>query len=138
MKCNICDSPTNTFSAARVLKKYNVEYFQCSNCGFVQTEEPYWLDEAYSEAIASSDVGMLSRSTMFSTAANNIIFNLFDHSAKFLDYGGGYGVFVRMMRDLGFYFFWHDKYCQNIFAQGFEADENSSYSYELVTAFEVF
>ena len=138
MKCNICDSPTNTFATARVLKKYNVEYFQCSNCGFVQTEAPYWLDEAYSEAIASSDVGMLSRSTMFSNAANNIIFNLFNHNAKFLDYGGGYGVFVRMMRDFGFDFYWHDKYCKNIFSQGFEADENSSYSYELVTAFEVF
>jgi predicted O-linked N-acetylglucosamine transferase (SPINDLY family)/glycosyltransferase involved in cell wall biosynthesis len=138
MKCNICNSPTNTFAAARVLKKYNVEYFKCSNCGFVQTEEPYWLDEAYSEAIASSDVGMLSRSTMFSNAANNIIFNLFNHNAKFLDYGGGYGVFVRMMRDFGFDFSWHDKYCKNIFSQGFEADEKSSYSYELVTAFEVF
>ncbi|MEG4425541.1 MULTISPECIES: glycosyltransferase [unclassified Microcoleus] len=138
MKCNICDFPTNTFAAARVLKKYNVEYFQCSNCGFVQTEEPYWLEEAYSEAIASSDVGMLSRSTMFSNAANNIIFNLFNHQAKFLDYGGGYGVFVRMMRDFGFDFYWYDKYCKNILSQGFEADENSSYSYELVTAFEVF
>ncbi len=138
MKCNICDSPTNSFAAARVLKKYNVEYFQCSNCGFIQTEEPYWLEEAYSEAIASSDVGMLSRSTMFSTAANNIIFNLFNHNAKFLDYGGGYGVFVRMMRDLGFNFLWYDKYCNNIFSQGFEADKNSSYRYELVTAFEVF
>ncbi|MFM9267672.1 glycosyltransferase [Tychonema sp. BBK16] len=138
MKCNICDSPTNSFGAARVLKKYNVEYFQCSNCGFVQTEEPYWLEEAYSEAIASSDVGMLSRSTMFSNATNNIIFNLFNHNAKFLDYGGGYGVFVRMMRDFGFDFYWYDKYCKNIFSQGFEADENSSYSYELVTAFEVF
>ncbi len=138
MKCNICDSPTNSLAVARVLKKYNVEYFQCSNCGFVQTEEPYWLEEAYSEAIASSDVGMLSRSTMFSTAANNIIFNLFNHHANFLDYGGGYGVFVRMMRDLGFNFLWHDKYCRNIFAQGFEADKNSSFLYELVTAFEVF
>ncbi|TAE69821.1 MAG: glycosyltransferase [Oscillatoriales cyanobacterium] len=138
MKCNICDSPTNSLAAATVLKKYNVEYFQCSNCGFVQTEEPYWLEEAYSEAIASSDVGMLSRSTMFSTAANNIIFNLFNHRANFLDYGGGYGVFVRMMRDLGFDFSWHDKYCKNIFAQGFEAEANSSYPYELVTAFEVF
>lgn len=75
---------------------------------------------------------------MFSTAANNIIFNLFNHRAKFLDYGGGYGVFVRMMRDLGFDFLWHDKFCKNIFAQGFEAEANSRYPYELVTAFEVF
>ncbi|MGL5061722.1 MAG: methyltransferase domain-containing protein, partial [Microcoleus sp.] len=121
-----------------VLKKYQVQYFQCSHCGFVQTESPYWLQEAYSEAIASSDVGMLSRSTMFSNVTNNLIFNLFDRAAKFLDWGGGYGVFVRMMRDLGYDFYWHDKYCKNIFAGGFAAEENSSNSYELVTAFEVF
>ena len=76
---------------------------------------------------------------MFSTAANNnIIFKWFSHSAIFLDYGGRYGVFVRMMRDLGFNFYWSVKYCKNIFLKVFEADENTSYRYELVTAFEVF
>ena len=52
-KCKICDSNSHYFATAKVLQKYNVDYFQCSNCGFVQTEEPYWLDEAYSEAIRS-------------------------------------------------------------------------------------
>ena len=40
------------------------------------------------------------------------------------------------MRDIGFDYYWSDKYSQNIFAQGFEDTMNQPA--ELVTAFEVF
>jgi len=43
---------------------------------------------------------------------------------------------VRMMRDLGYDFFWYDKFCENLFAIGFEAKEKEKY--KLVTAFELF
>lgn len=137
MKCKICTSESIKFANATVLNKYGVDYFQCQNCGFVQTEEPYWLEEAYSNAIASSDVGLVFRNTMFSKICSNIIFTLFNSEGKFVDYGGGYGLFVRQMRDLGFDFYWNDKFCENIFAKGFEA-ENATGEYELVTAFELF
>ncbi|MEG5040794.1 MULTISPECIES: methyltransferase domain-containing protein [unclassified Microcoleus] len=118
--------------------KYDVDYFQCSNCGFVQTEEPYWLEEAYSQPIASSDVGLAFRNLSFSQITQNLLFNFFNHQSRFLDYGGGYGLFVRLMRDAGFDFYWLDKFCQNIFAQGFEIDAAANNQFELVTAFEVF
>ncbi len=114
MKCKICESESHKFAKASVLGKYDIDYFQCSNCGFVQTEEPYWLEEAYSDAIASSDVGLVFRNTTLSQKTDNIIFNIFNHEAKFLDYGGGYGLFVRLMRDLGsiplgqIYLFWEN------------------------------
>ena len=138
MKCKICCSESLKFAKARVLVKYDIDYFQCSNCGFIQTEEPYWIKEAYSSPIATSDVGLVFRNIMFSQMSNDIIFNFFDHEANFLDYGAGYGLFVRMMRDLGFDFYWYDKFCNNLFAQGFEAEEQGDVRYELVTAFEVF
>jgi len=53
-----------------------------------------------------------------------------------LDYGGGNGMFVRMMRDRGFDFYWNDKYASNQFAEGFEAPHDMKFS--LLTAFEVF
>jgi len=53
-----------------------------------------------------------------------------------LDYGGGHGVFVRIMRDFGFDFRWSDCYATNIYARGFEGDVHLRH--ELVTAFEVF
>ncbi|MFX1235962.1 MAG: class I SAM-dependent methyltransferase [Promethearchaeota archaeon] len=59
----------------------------------------------------------------------------FDFKQKFIDYGGGYGIFVRLMRDTGLDFYWHDTHCQNLFARKFEADLNRNY--KLLTAFEV-
>jgi len=138
MKCKVCESDSHHFAQGKVMGKYDVDYFQCSNCGFVQTEEPYWLDEAYSQPIASSDVGLAFRNFSFSKITQNLLFNFFNHQARFLDYGGGYGLFVRLMRDAGFDFYWLDKFCQNIFAQGFEIDAAANNQCELVTAFEVF
>ncbi|MGB3559149.1 MAG: class I SAM-dependent methyltransferase [Geitlerinemataceae cyanobacterium] len=136
--CKICDGISRHFGKAKVLQKYDVNYFQCSNCGFVQTEEPYWIEEAYSSAIASSDVGLVARNLMFSKITNKLILNSFDRQGKFLDYGGGYGLFVRLMRDSGFDFCWEDRYASNLLAQGFALDKSGSSRFELVTAFELF
>jgi glycosyltransferase involved in cell wall biosynthesis len=138
IKCKVCESDSHHFSTAQVLSKYDVDYFQCSNCGFVQTEEPYWLEEAYSQPIASSDVGLAFRNLSFSQITQKLLFNFFNHQERFLDYGGGYGLFVRLMRDAGFDFYWFDKFCKNIFAQGFEINAAENNQFELVTAFEVF
>ncbi|WP_265236569.1 glycosyltransferase [Lyngbya sp. CCAP 1446/10] len=138
VQCKICESDSRHFAIAKIINKYDIDYFQCSNCGFVQTEEPYWLDEAYSQAIASSDVGLVYRNLSFSHFTKILLFNFFNHQENFLDYGGGYGLFVRLMRDAGFDFYWFDKFCQNLFAQGFEIDETENNPFELVTAFEVF
>ena len=59
----------------------------------------------------------------------------FPQAQTFLDSGGGYGIFVRLMRDQGFDFQWYDKYTQNLFARGFE---KSREHYDVVTAFELF
>ena len=138
VKCKVCESDSHHFSTAKLLGKYDVDYFQCSNCGFVQTEHPYWLDEAYSEAIAISDVGLVYRNNMMANITGKLLFNYFDHKAKFLDYGGGYGLFTRLMRDQGFNFYWFDKFCQNIFARGFELQETDKQNLEIITAFELF
>ena len=35
-----------------VLRKHDIAYHRRDECDFIQTEEPYWLDEAYSSAIS--------------------------------------------------------------------------------------
>lgn len=137
MKCKICSRESGYFSTATLINKYQADYFQCSHCGFIQTEAPYWLEDAYSDAIKASDLGLLGRNVTLSKLTKNLIHLFFNSEAKFLDYGGGYGVFVRLMRDFGFDFWWYDKFCQNLFAQGFEAEDQNQ-TYELATAFEVF
>ena len=69
---------------------------------------------------------------------NSILLTLFNPDGTFIDFGGGYGMFVRLMRDLGFDFRWQDKFCANIFARGFEASTTSPERFETLTAFEVF
>lgn len=136
MICKICSNNSELFSRAEILYKYSIQYFKCPGCGFIQTEEPYWLEEAYSEVINKSDIGLLARNFDLSKATKAILLFLFDKKKKFLDYGAGYGVFVRLMRDFGFDFFWMDKYSENLFAKDFEATGNEKY--ELLTAYEVF
>lgn len=65
MKCKICNNLIENFDKAKVLNKYDVQYYRCPNCGFISTEEPYWLDEAYSSAIACTDIGLIMRNMLF-------------------------------------------------------------------------
>lgn len=137
MYCRVCSRRADYFARDRVLGKYPVAYYRCSSCGFIQTEEPYWLDEAYTEAITGSDVGLVSRNMRLSRITQSVIRTCFNTRGRFLDYAGGYGLLVRLMRDAGFDFRWCDKYCDNLFAIGFEAKPDDAMGYELVTAFEV-
>jgi hypothetical protein len=125
------------FANATILNKYAVSYFRCDFCGFIQTEEPYWLEEAYSSVITASDVGLVRRNLHLSFRTRAVIATWFDASNCFLDYAGGYGLFVRLMRDAGYNFLWHDRYCDNLFAKQFDADLSKDTSFEVVTAFEV-
>ncbi len=134
--CKICSAPAAPFANAAVLGSHRVEYFICSSCGFVQTEDPYWLEEAYSHAVSRIDIGAVTRNLMLAPVAEAVIRTFFDPRATFLDYGGGPGLLVRMLRDRGLDFRWHDRHDINLFARGFEGQLDRHY--EVVTAFEVF
>lgn len=134
MQCKICGEAATPRPQRLVLKKHNVRYFQCPACNFIQTEEPYWLDEAYPSAI--SDLDPVNRAIRGARVVEDVILAGFDPNAKFIDWGGGYGVFTHLMRDTGYDFYWSDRYCQNLFAKQFAA--NPEQTYELLTAFEVF
>ena len=134
-RCHICDSEIDFFSEGKVLRKYTISYYKCPKCGFVQTETPYWLDEAYSEAIVDADIGLAGRNYMLAHTVEAILKICFNNKTiNHLDYGGGYGLFTRLMRDRGFDFEWYDKYCVNIFAKYFTKKKEH---YDVVTAFEL-
>jgi hypothetical protein len=135
MKCNICQSPTSSFGHAEILEKHPVSFYRCDYCGFIQTETPYWLEESYSSIITKSDIGLISRNLQMATITRTLLLMCFDPTQKFVDYGGGYGMFVRLMRDQGFDFYRHDPLCENLFASGFDAASDTEYA--LLTAWEV-
>jgi len=117
--------------------KHVASYRSCGNCGFIFAPDPYWLQEAYSSAITCTDIGTVSRTESCSLATKAVI-DLFYHSAaSFLDYGAGYGMFVRRMRDLGYNFSAYDTHCRNMFAEDFALDSLDGKHFDLTTAFEV-
>lgn len=135
MNCLICNEKANFIFKGMVLGKYEIQYYQCPHCGLLFTEKPYWIEEAYKDAIVGTDTGIMQRNYSFSVITNTIIARLFNSKNLFVDYGAGYGIFVRMMRDLGYNFRWADKYSDNILAKGFEYKFGEA---DLVTAFELF
>lgn len=139
MKCKICTSETRDLFESEIMNKYIIKYYQCTSCRFIQTEEPYWLEEAYEDAIAETDLGYVTRNIMFSEMNSSIIKLAFNKKAKFLDYGGGYGMFVRLMRNRGFDFYRQDVYCENLFSRHFDIEDIDTKSgFEMLTAYEVF
>ncbi|MBO6179310.1 MAG: class I SAM-dependent methyltransferase [Selenomonadaceae bacterium] len=57
---------------------------------------------------------------------------------RFLDFAGGYGLLVRMMRDRGYDFYWYDKYAKDIFNPAFVDISSVESHYDAMTAYEVF
>jgi hypothetical protein len=110
-----------------------VSYFRCSRCGIIATEPPTWLSEAYEQALADIDTGVVSRATQVCrrVVALSLLLGL---KGRALDYGGGYGLLVRMLRDSGLDFYWKDPHAQNVFARGFEGGPGA---YELLSLVEV-
>ena len=135
-KCIICQNQTTKVFENKILTKYCVDYFLCNNCGFLQTEKPYWIEEAYSDAIATADTGLVLRNQTIQRRLSVLLYLLFGKDGHYVDIAGGTGLLVRMMRDIGFDFYWKDSYCRNIHARGFEFETRLN-PCNSVTAFEV-
>lgn len=138
MKSKLTGGPTTFLFNKRILNKYDIKYYICNQTGFIQTEEPFWLNEAYESVITKLDVGLVERNIRMTAFTSDLLLKHFDYRGVFLDYAGGYGLFTRMMRDKGFDFYNTDKYCPNLFAEYFDLDFlTETNSFELITAFEV-
>lgn len=134
--CKICNNRAEKVFTTKILYKYDIDYFKCVNCDFVQTEKPYWLEEAYANPMNLTDTGIMLRNIRSSKIVTSIILFFFKKEYNFIDYAGGYGVFTRLMRDNGFNFYWNDPYTKNLLSRGFESNENTKY--DVVTSFESF
>lgn len=137
MNCKICNSETSSLGQAKVLGKYTASYRYCGKCAFVFVAEPFWLSESYQNPINRTDLGTISRMEVNSLATKSVIELLFRHTCHYLDYGAGYGAFVRRMRDLGYDFGGYDCFCENIFSKDFQLETLVGRQFDLVSAFEV-
>jgi hypothetical protein len=134
--CRACGGEVRPLGRAKVLRAHDVGYECCPHCDYIQTETPYWLEEAYKNPITAQDTGSLERVLTLADVTKVVLALVLGRRGRCLDYGGGYGVFTRRMRDLGVDFRWEDRYCENLLARGFEARPGEK-GFVLATCFEV-
>ncbi len=119
---------------AQVIGRHKAQYFLDRSCGYIWVDNPVWLEEAYSDAIGQTDTGILVRNLNNIRGVSLAMRSNGLSEARGVDLGGGYGLLVRGLRDVGLHFHWSDPYAENLIAKGFEADEDP---YSVATAFEV-
>ena len=135
-QCKVCEAQSDFFGEASVLGKHSVRYFRCSKCGFVQTEKPHWLEEAYSSAIASQDVGIMSRNLTNCEITSAVLNLLFPRSIRRSRlWSRARGACSSDDWGPGVQFFLDDIYATNDYARGFEY--TGSAGVDFLTAFEV-
>lgn len=135
--CRVCETPINTFAQAQILGHVDVTYGRCPSCGMVMALDPTWLDEAYGDAIAKLDVGLLDRCQILASVTASVLRTERLRGGRFLDWAGGYGTLTRLMRDRGYDFVHNDPMALNVFAEGHEVADPGTDRFDLVTAFEV-
>lgn len=135
-QCRCCSADIHQPEFSGFLLNKKVYYFECKNCGYTQTETPTWLDKAYASPINASDTGILVRNQTNIKDVLATLMLLGMRQGKVIDYAGGYGFLVRMLRDAGVNAFWSDPYASNLVSLGFEYSGDGGG--DLITAFEVF
>lgn len=140
LSCKICGTDSFLSFKNILLFKYEVSFYQCHSCGYIQSEEPFWLEEAYKDqAVSVYDINIIERNIFWRERVASLIDSAFRKDGKFIDYGGGTGIFVRLMRNLGYDYYLFDSYSKNLFAREFYVEiPTFSGKAELLTAFEVF
>jgi hypothetical protein len=133
--CRLCGNESIEKFHLCGLSKIEVAYFECMNCGSLQTQEPNWLDEAYAKSnLSDLDVGAAQR-----VVVNQAFVLLFAKLFKLrliLDFGGGDGLLCRLLRDRGLDAYTADEFGIAAYARPFGG--SLTRCYDLVTAFEVF
>lgn len=132
--CRCCGSEIFEIFKGEIFDK-TITYFECKVCDYVQTECPYWLEQAYQNPINKSDTGILARNYSNLEVVISTLFLLGEIKGKVVDVAGGYGILVRLLRDYGINALWSDPYCENLLAKGFEYKIGKV---NLVTSFESF
>lgn len=131
--CRLCAGPCAESFSLTVLEKHPANYVRCESCGCLQTQEPTWLDEAYSSSLSRLDTGAAQRN-LRNLAATFFLCRWFGFD-NVVDMGGGDGLLCRLLRDYGLNCFVQDKYAAPSYAQGFT--EPNFVAPDMTIAFEV-
>jgi hypothetical protein len=132
-QCRLCGGNLAFKFSLLILHKHNVRYYECATCKSLQTEQPYWLHEAYELNLSNLDTGAVQRNLQ-NVAASIVVSKLFNAN-DVIDFGGGDGLLCRLLRDYNINCFVSDKHAVPTYGQGFSCPDFAVP--KLVTAFEV-
>ena len=142
LSCKICNGKRfNQEHTFKIINKFKTQLLICKNCGFQKFSNPNnWIDLAYSDAIASTDTGIVKRCLLNAKLITSYLtFNCKMHNS--LDWGTGSGLYVRLMRDKGWNTFGYEPIANPILAKGFSSNSleyfSKNFNFQLITAFEV-
>jgi hypothetical protein len=134
--CPICLSLASWSFSRTILNTHSADLYICPSCDYLFAANPHWLKDAYQRVINTMDTGCMARNTRLRNETALPIYLMTGGNGSWVDYGGGHGGYCRLMRDVGFDFYWNDPMAENLFAAGFE--EPSGMKFMGVTCFECF
>ena len=120
--CRLCSSEAQFSFRKRILSKYDIKYFNCYTCGALQTEEPYWLEEAYQPINEQLDTGQFIRCLHNAAFLDALISELNFSTKSLIDYGCGSGLTPRILRDVGINAYGYDTYSTPRLLMGFQKE----------------
>lgn len=136
--CRLCGGQSTYEFEGPILRKYTVKYYRCAQCESLETEQPYWLDEAYADKSNLLDVGRVQRTQIVAMLAAHILDKLgLKEKGPCLDWGGAEGLLCRMLRDRGFPFLTFDRYADATFTPAYKIDDPASITPVALTSIEV-
>lgn len=137
LACRLCGGALAHAFDGRLLRRPAVGYFECADCGSLQTEEPTWLDEAYGAGnLSRLDTGAAQRN-LDNLGAVLMLARLLG-LRRVIDHGGSDGLLTRMLRDRDIDARVYDRHAEPRYAAGFDLREpEATAPADLVLAFEV-
>ena len=120
ISCRLCGGIAQFSFHKRILNKYDVKYFNCKTCASLQTEEPYWLEDAYQPINEQLDTGQFIRCLNNAAFLDALISQLNLQNKSCIDYGCGSGLTARILRDVGINAQGYDAYSTPRLLMGFQ------------------
>jgi SAM-dependent methyltransferase len=125
--CRLCGDVLTPVFRKLLLGQHDVQFFQCGSCQAMQTEKPYWLDEAYNPSNERFDSGQVTRSILNAAFLNWLITVVELPSPRVLDYGCGSGLLVRLLRDSGLDAWGLDRHSNPRLSLGYQVNDSDGF-----------
>lgn len=134
-RCPICGETATPLFRITVRQSIDTHVVQCNGCTFTFLPQSDWLHASFGDELQREDVGALDRNLLVADFLRPLIRSLSNQDITCVDWGGGYGLLSRLMRDRGINFHNYDEHTKQLFYS--PAIATSDEVFDLLTLIEV-